>query len=73
MLRRKWRLPEQEEENNIMKDTVASKFAYAAAAAFIAGMVVIFTMGLPEFEGQPPLAINLFTAFGLIFHWRCCL
>ena len=51
-----------------MKDTVASKFAYAAAASFIAGMVVIFTMGLPEFEGQPPLPINLFTAFGLIFH-----
>lgn len=46
----------------------ASKFAYAATVFFTAGMVVIFTMGLPEFEGQPPLPINLFTAFGLIFH-----
>jgi len=51
-----------------MKDATASKFAYAAAVFFIASMVVIFTMGLPEFEGQPPLSINLFTAFGLIFH-----
>lgn len=46
----------------------ASKFAYIAAAFFLAGMVVIFTMGLPAFEGTPPLPINLFTAFGLIFH-----
>jgi hypothetical protein len=51
-----------------MKDNIASKFAYAAAFFFVAGMVVIFTMGLPDFEGQPPLPINLFTAFGLIFH-----
>lgn len=46
----------------------ASKFAYSSAAFFTAGMVVIFTMGLPEFEGQPPLPINLFTLFALIFH-----
>lgn len=51
-----------------MKDTIASKFAYVAAFFFAAGMAVIFTMGLPEFEGQPPLSINLFTFFGLIFH-----
>lgn len=51
-----------------MKDTAASKFAYAAAVFFLAGMVVIFTMGLPEFDGAPPLPINLFTLFGLIFH-----
>lgn len=46
----------------------ASKFAYAGAVFFLAGMVVIFTMGLPEFDGQPPLPVNLFTAFALIFH-----
>lgn len=51
-----------------MKDKTASKFAYVAAAFFTAGMVVIFTMGLPEFDGQPPLPVNLFTAFALIFH-----
>jgi len=47
---------------------VASKFAYAAAAFFVASMAVIFTMGLPEFEGSPPLSINLFTMFALTFH-----
>ena len=50
-----------------MKDTVASKFAYVAAFFFVAGMAVIFTMGLPEFEGQPPLSRILFTAFALTF------
>lgn len=45
-----------------------SKFAYVAAVFFLSGMAVIFTMGLPEFEGQPPLPIYLFTAFSLIFH-----
>ncbi len=47
---------------------VASKFAYAAAFFFVASMAVIFTMGLPKFEGTPPLPINLFTMFALIFH-----
>lgn len=51
-----------------MKVTTASKFAYAGAIFFLAGIIVIFTMGLPEFEGAPPLPINLFTAFALIFH-----
>jgi len=50
-----------------MKDTAASKFAYIAAFFFVAGMAVIFTMGLPEFQGQPPLSRVLFTAFALIF------
>jgi len=50
-----------------MKDTVASKFAYAAAFLFVAGMAVILTMGLPEFDGRPPLSRILFTAFVLPF------
>jgi len=51
-----------------MKDTVASKFAYAAAFFFISGMAVAIGTGLPRYEGTPSLPIILFTAFGLIFH-----
>ena len=51
-----------------MKDTLASTFAYVAAVCFIATMIIAIGMGLPEFEGAPPLSVNLFTLFGLIFH-----
>lgn len=51
-----------------MKDALASKFAYAAAVFFAAGMVIAIGLGLPEFDGTPPLSVNLFTAFSLIFH-----
>ncbi|HET9906542.1 MAG TPA: hypothetical protein VFQ23_07870 [Anaerolineales bacterium] len=51
-----------------MKDTTISTFAYAAAGFFIATMVIAIGIGLPEFEGTPPLSVNLFTLFGLIFH-----
>ena len=38
-----------------MKDTVASKFAYAAALFFVLGMIVVIGMGIQnEFEGSPP-------------------
>src|SRR3990172_1320637 len=63
---RKWRQPEQ--EKNIMKDTLASKFAYASAVFFALGMIIAIGMGLPEFDGVPPLSVILFTLFGLIFH-----
>jgi len=52
-----------------MKDKVASKFAYTGAVFFVATLVVIIVMGLPDkFEGSPPLNETLFALFGLIFH-----
>jgi hypothetical protein len=45
----------------------ASKFAYIAAIFFVAGMAIVFTVGLPEFERQPPISRILFTIFVLIF------
>lgn len=46
----------------------ASKFAYIAAAFFVGTMVIAIGVGLPEFDGAPPLSVSLFTLFGLIFH-----
>jgi hypothetical protein len=67
MFHRNWRLPEQEE--NLMKDTVASKFAYTAALLFILAMVTIITGVQDEFEGTPPPRVIAYVSLGLTFHF----
>ena len=52
-----------------MKDSIASKFAYAAAAFFFVGLIVSIGMRPPEgFEGVPPLSVVLTTVAFLIYH-----
>jgi hypothetical protein len=52
-----------------MKNTIASRFAYAAAAFFVVGLVVSIGMRPPEgFEGAPPLSVVLTTVAFLIYH-----
>jgi hypothetical protein len=52
-----------------MKDTIASKFAYAAALLFIFGMVIIITGVQDEFEGTPPPRVIAYVFAGLAFHF----
>jgi hypothetical protein len=53
-----------------MKDTVASKFAYAAAFFFILGMIVVIGLGIQnEFEGSPPPRVIAYVFAGLAFHF----
>jgi hypothetical protein len=66
MLHRKWRQPEQ--ENDIMKDKVASKFAYAAVLFFISGMVFVILGVQDQFDGPPSPNIIGYVLSGLIFH-----
>ncbi|MEW6083443.1 MAG: hypothetical protein AB1607_02495 [Chloroflexota bacterium] len=53
-----------------MKDTVTSKFAYAAASFFILGMTIVITMGVQnEFVGSPPPRVIAYVFAGLAFHF----
>lgn len=53
-----------------MKDTTASKFAYAAALFFILGMTIVISMGIQnEFEGSPPPRVIAYVFAGLAFHF----
>ena len=52
-----------------MKDTVASKFAYAAALFFVFGMVTIITGVQNEYEGSPPPSVIAYVFVGLVFHF----
>jgi len=52
-----------------MKDKTASKFAYAGAIFFIAGLVVLIsTNSIDNYMGSPPINMTLVALFGLIFH-----
>ncbi|WP_353813769.1 hypothetical protein [Agromyces sp. SYSU T00266] len=53
-----------------MNDTVASRFAYAAAVFFVLGMIVIIGLGVRnEFEGSPPPSVIIYVFAGLAFHF----
>ncbi len=52
-----------------MKNSIASKFAYLAALAFIAAIITSSVLLPPEtYTGQPPLSVILSVSFFIIFH-----
>lgn len=56
-----------------MKETVASKFAYAAALFFILGMFVVIGLGVQnEFESSPPPRVIAYVLQDWHFTLHCC-